>query len=79
MDVSGRGRDSTTSKSGVENRNTYGINLVIEQPLFTGGQFIHSHRKSKILKERSESAIASESSLKKDWLRPEEDEAWQDL
>ena len=24
-------------------------------------------------------AIMSESSLKKDWLRPEEDEAWQDL
>jgi len=24
-------------------------------------------------------AVASESSLKKDWLRPEEDEAWQDL
>jgi hypothetical protein len=26
-----------------------------------------------------DTAIASESSLKKDWLRPEEDEAWQDL
>ena len=24
-------------------------------------------------------AIASESSLKKDWLKPEEDEAWQNL
>ena len=24
-------------------------------------------------------ALASESSLKKDWLRPEEDEAWADL
>jgi len=24
-------------------------------------------------------AVASESSLRKDWLRPEEDEAWQDL
>jgi hypothetical protein len=24
-------------------------------------------------------AIASESSLRKDWLRPEEDEAWADL
>jgi hypothetical protein len=28
---------------------------------------------------KQETAIASESSLKKDWLRPEEDEAWQDL
>ena len=26
-----------------------------------------------------ETAIMSKSSLKKDWLRPEEDEAWQDL
>jgi len=26
-----------------------------------------------------ESALLSESSLKKDWLRPEEDEAWKDL
>ncbi len=30
-------------------------------------------------KESMETAIASESSLKKEWLRPEEDEAWQDL
>ena len=28
---------------------------------------------------KQETAIASESSLKKDWLRPEEDEAWKDL
>ncbi|MCK4811567.1 MAG: DUF2281 domain-containing protein [Methanosarcinales archaeon] len=26
-----------------------------------------------------ETMIASESSLKRDWLRPEEDEAWRDL
>jgi hypothetical protein len=26
-----------------------------------------------------EMAIMSESALRKDWLRPEEDEAWQDL
>jgi hypothetical protein len=26
-----------------------------------------------------DTALASESSLKKDWLRPEEDEAWQSL
>ena len=35
--------------------------------------------KSKALKEKLETAIASESSLKKDWLRQEEDKAWQDL
>lgn len=40
--------------------------------------FIH-FLKSKITKERIETTIASESSLKKDWLRPEEDEAWQNL
>lgn len=40
--------------------------------------FIH-FLKAKITKERLYTAIASESSLKKDWLSPEEDEAWQDL
>ncbi|MEW5947518.1 MAG: DUF2281 domain-containing protein [bacterium] len=29
--------------------------------------------------EKLGTAIASESSLKKDWLRPEEDQAWQNL
>ena len=33
----------------------------------------------KVLEEGVGTAIASETSLKKDWLRPEEDEAWQDL
>lgn len=40
--------------------------------------FVH-FLKSKIIKERLNTAIASESSLKKDWLKPEEDEAWQGL
>lgn len=35
--------------------------------------------KTKIIKERLDTAIASESSLKKDWMKPEEDEAWQNL
>ena len=30
-------------------------------------------------REKSETAIASESSLKKDWLKPEEDQAWENL
>ena len=34
---------------------------------------------TKIIKERMNIAMASESSLKKDWLKPEEDEAWQNL
>jgi hypothetical protein len=40
--------------------------------------FVH-FLKAKIIKERLNTAIASESSLKKDWLRTEEDEAWQSL
>jgi hypothetical protein len=40
--------------------------------------FVH-FLKGKIIKERLNTAIASESSLKKDWLRTEEDEAWQNL
>ncbi|NJD51268.1 MAG: DUF2281 domain-containing protein [Candidatus Methanoperedens sp.] len=40
--------------------------------------FIH-FLKTKTVKEKLETAIASESSLKKDWLREEEDKAWQDL
>ena len=34
---------------------------------------------AKVLEEGVGTAIASETSLKKDWLRPEENEAWQDL
>ncbi|TFG19129.1 MAG: DUF2281 domain-containing protein [Promethearchaeota archaeon] len=35
--------------------------------------------KEKLNIQNIETAIMSESSLKKDWLRPEEDEAWRDL
>ncbi|HHT9132140.1 MAG TPA: DUF2281 domain-containing protein [Candidatus Tripitaka californicus] len=35
--------------------------------------------KAKIVKEKLDTAIASESSLNKDWLKPEEDEAWRNL
>jgi len=35
--------------------------------------------KSKAAKEKYDLALVSESSLRKDWLRPEEDEAWNDL
>ena len=40
--------------------------------------FVH-FLKTKIIKENLDTAIASESSLRKDWLRPEEDEAWKSL
>ncbi len=35
--------------------------------------------KNKAAKEKHDLAIISESSLNKDWLKPEEDEAWSDL
>lgn len=40
--------------------------------------FVH-FLKSKILRKKIDTAIASESSLRKDWLLPEEDDAWQGL
>ncbi len=33
----------------------------------------------KVKRRNFETAIASESSLKRDWLRPEEDKAWRNL
>jgi hypothetical protein len=35
--------------------------------------------KARIALERFDTALASEASLGRDWLRPEEDEAWKDL
>ncbi|MFC2136483.1 DUF2281 domain-containing protein [Bacteroidota bacterium] len=35
--------------------------------------------KSNIVRESSETIFVSETSLKKDWLKPEEEEAWKDL
>jgi len=40
--------------------------------------FVH-FLKAKISKEKLDTAIASESVLKKDWLKLEEDEAWRSL
>lgn len=38
-----------------------------------------SYLKTRIIKEKMEAAIASESSLQKDWLDAKEDAAWQNL
>ena len=35
--------------------------------------------RARVARDSMATAVASESSLRKDWLRPEEDEAWQDL
>jgi len=40
--------------------------------------FVH-FLKTKIIREKLGTAIASESSLGKDWMRSEEDEAWKNL
>jgi hypothetical protein len=40
--------------------------------------FVH-FLKAKTLREKLDTAVMSESSLGKDWLDPEEDEAWQSL
>ena len=34
---------------------------------------------TKVTRESLSTLVVSESALKKDWLKPEEDEAWQDL
>jgi hypothetical protein len=49
------------------------------EPLLTEVlDFVH-FLKAKIVREKLGIAIMSESSLSKDWLKPEEDEAWQNL
>ena len=40
--------------------------------------FVH-FLKAKVVREKLDITIMSESSLSKDWLKPEEDEAWQNL
>ena len=51
----------------------------VPEPMFDEVlDFLH-FLKSKIVGQGRAVAIASESSLKRDWLRPEEDNAWQSL
>lgn len=54
------------------------IDLIPEPFLEEVLDFVH-YLKGKKLKEKLDVAMVSESSLKKDWLRPEEDAAWQNL
>lgn len=51
----------------------------VPEPFLDEGLNLVHFLKAKIIKEKMDTVIASESSLKKDWLRPEEDEAWQRL
>ena len=55
------------------------IEKIPEQHLPDVLDFIRSLEEERVFKEKIGTAIASETSLKKDWLRPEEDKAWKDL
>ncbi|MFZ3254523.1 MAG: DUF2281 domain-containing protein [Syntrophales bacterium] len=51
----------------------------VPEPLLTEVlDFVH-FLKAKIVREELDIAITSEAALSKDWLKPEEDEAWQNL
>ncbi len=63
------------NRRGILIRETEGLTASDLQEVLDFVRFL----KTKPLKKRSETLTFSESSLRKDWLRPEEDEAWQDL
>jgi len=54
------------------------IDEVPEPLLIEVLDFVH-FLKAKVLRAKLDISIISESSLSKDWLKPEEEEAWQDL
>ena len=49
------------------------------EPLLTEVLDFVRFLKQKVAEERFETALLSETALGKDWLRPEEDEAWRNL
>ncbi len=51
----------------------------LSEPLFEEVLDFVRFLKSKAVEERLEIALLSETALRKDWMRPEEDEAWRDL
>lgn len=51
----------------------------IPEPLLEEVYDFVGYLKTRASRERMQTALASESSLKKDWLRAEEDAAWRDL
>ncbi len=54
------------------------ISKVPEPLLIEVLDFVH-FLKAKVVREKLDIALMSESSLSKDWLKPEEEEAWQNL
>lgn len=54
--------------------------LLIKEIKQTPEKFLFVHfLQNKEIHEKCETALACESALKRDWLRPEEDEAWANL
>ena len=51
----------------------------LPEPLFEEVLDFVRFLKSKAVEERLETALLSETALRKDWMRPEEDKAWRDL
>ncbi len=51
----------------------------IPEPLLDEVYDFVTYLKSRTARECMETTLASESSLKRDWLKPEEDKAWQSL
>lgn len=47
----------------IENKDMYGLSLILEQPLFTGGNITHSYNKSKILNEQKQLKVDRQKKL----------------
>lgn len=62
-DALGQGLPPEDIESSLKNQNTSGINLLVEQPLFTGGYLTHSHKKSKIINKQANSRMERERKL----------------
>lgn len=46
-----------------ENKDMYGLSLILEQPLFTGGNINHSYKKSKIMNEQRQLKVERQKKL----------------
>jgi hypothetical protein len=70
-----KGRYSPLSVPVIENRCTKISATLESRPLIGIIRYLKSRRR----KVAPDTALASEPALRKDWLRPEEEEAWNDL
>ncbi|MEW6381799.1 MAG: TolC family protein [bacterium] len=61
--VFGPGIPPENVKFSTENQNTYGVNLVLEQPVFTGGYLTHSLKRSKLMSQEARYEIEKQQQL----------------